>query len=106
MGLKRDEAAATKLALATRIAAGTAAGTAVEAGVAVEVGTERVGVMITVTVKAAVIVGAVVAETAAPRSHQRIETAKTAITEARAKATANEETLSPPIKRIPSSSLV
>ena len=97
MGLKRDGAAATKLALATRIAAGTA----VEAGVAVEVGTARVGVMITVTAKVAV-----VAETAAPRSHQRIETAKAAIAEARAKAAANEETLSPPIKRIPSSSLV
>ena len=90
MGLKRDGAVA-----------GTAAGTAVEAGVAVEVGTARVGVMITVTAKVAV-----VAETVAPRSHHRIETAKTAIAEARAKATANEETLSPPIKRIPSSSLV
>ena len=106
MGLKRDGAAATKLALAARIAAETAAGTAVEAGEAVEVGTARVGVMITVTAKVAVTVRAVVVETAAPRSHQRIETAKTAIAEARAKAAANEETLSPPIKRIPSSSLV
>ena len=81
MGLKKDGAPAIKLALATGIAAETAAGTAVE-------------------------VGEAVAETAAPRSHHGIETAKTAIAEARAKAAAIEETPRPPIKKILSSSLV